>query len=78
MDILQRASCAVCGPLSKSVLTKVLVLFVAWRVSRLTLLGTLWRLALLSGAGRSGAVHMVLTGSDGVGPAAWRQSVNVT
>ena len=57
----------------------MLVLFVAWRVSRLTLLGTLWRLALLSGAGRSAAVHMVLTGSDGVGPAAWgRSSMDVT
>lgn len=53
-------------------LTIVLVLCIAWCVSRLTLADTLWCVTTLPTTGRSAAIHMVLTGGDGVGPAACR------
>ena len=47
--------------------TVMLVLFVAGCVSCLTLVDALGCVSTLASAGRSAAVHMVLTGGDGVG-----------
>lgn len=52
-------------------LTKVLVFFVGWGVAGLTDLAALGGVALPRARGPR-AVHMVLAGGDGVGPAAWR------
>lgn len=51
-------------------LTKVLVLFVAGCVSSFTLVDALGCVSTLSSAGGSAAIHMVLTGRDGVGTTA--------
>lgn len=54
--------------------TIVLILFVAGGVSSFTLVDTLRCVSTFSTAGRSAAIHMVLTGGDGVGAATWRES----
>lgn len=54
--------------------TIVLVFFVTGCVTRFTLIDALGSVATLSSAGGPGAVNMVFTGRDGVGPATCRQT----
>ena len=56
------------------ILTIVFIQSVAWCVSRFTLADALWCVTSLPSAGRSGAIHMVFTGRNGVGSATCRQN----
>lgn len=55
----------------------MLVLLVAGAVASFTPEDTLRCVSTFSAAGRSAAIHMVLTGGDGVRTAAWRDKVSV-
>lgn len=56
----------------------MLILFVAGGVSSFTREDTLRCVSTFSAAGRSAAIHMVLTGGNGVRTATWRDKVWVT
>lgn len=53
----------------------MLILFVAGGVSSFTIVDTLRCASTFSAAGRSAAIHMVLTGGNGVRTATWRESL---